>query len=185
MNEKVLVIDDELGPRESLRFLLKNEYRVLCADSVDEGIRLLKAEEPDVVVMDIRMPKKSGIEGLKEIRAVDPYVSVIMLTGYARLETAQEALRQGATDYLKKPFDTHEMQRVVGRRFRGPAWSAAGPRRRKTWSNWPPGCHANSAKRSRPHPWSDRCRTSSCTTSRARSWWCTDTWGFSESRWRG
>jgi signal transduction histidine kinase len=113
MNEKVLVIDDELGPRESLRFLLKNDYDVLCADSVDEGVRALKAGQPDVVIMDIRMPKKTGIEGLKEIRAVDPHVSVIMLTGYAKLETAQEALREGATDYLKKPFETAEMQRVV------------------------------------------------------------------------
>jgi len=57
---KVLVIDDEIGPRESMRILLKNEFEVLCADSVDRGLALLADESPDVVVMDIRMPGKSG-----------------------------------------------------------------------------------------------------------------------------
>ncbi len=113
--ETVLVIDDELGPRESVRFLLKNEYRVLCADSVDEGVRLLKEQRPDLVIMDIRMPGKTGIEGLREIRAIDADVSVVMLTGYGALETAQDALRLGATDYLNKPFDTQEMRAAVRR----------------------------------------------------------------------
>jgi len=65
--------------------------------------------------MDIRMPGRSGIDGLREIRAIDPYVSVIMLTGFGTLETAQEALRLGASDYLKKPFDIQEMRSVVER----------------------------------------------------------------------
>ncbi len=110
---KVLVIDDELGPRESLRVLLKNEFAVQCVDSVDRGVALLKELEPDVIVMDIRMPGKSGIEGLREIRTLDPHVAVIMLTGFGALETAQEALRLGANDYLKKPFDIIEMQDVI------------------------------------------------------------------------
>jgi len=114
-NGKVLVIDDELGPRESLRILLKNDYQVLCAESVDAGLDLLRSEQPDVIVLDIRMPGKSGIEGLREIRAVDSLVSVIMLTGYGALETAQEAMRLGASDYLKKPFDTTDMSRVIAR----------------------------------------------------------------------
>lgn len=112
---KVLVIDDELGPRESLRILLKNEYQVFCADSVNLGLEMLHNHQPDVVVMDIRMPGKNGIEGLREIRAVDTLTSVVMLTGYAALETAQEAIRLGANDYLKKPFDTVEITRVVER----------------------------------------------------------------------
>ncbi|MEI6217794.1 MAG: hybrid sensor histidine kinase/response regulator [bacterium] len=110
---KVLVIDDDLGPRESLRILLKNHYQVFCAESVDQGLELLNRHQPDVVVMDIRMPGKGGIEGLREIRAVDTTTSVVMLTGYGALETAQEAIRLGASDYLKKPFDTIEMSRVI------------------------------------------------------------------------
>ena len=106
---KVLVIDDELGPRESLRILLKMEYEVLVADSVLRGLDLLAKHHPDVVIMDIRMPGMTGIEGLREIRKLDADISVIMLTGFGALETAQEALRLGASDYLKKPFDTKEI----------------------------------------------------------------------------
>lgn len=113
VRQKVLVIDDELGPRESLRILLKNEYEVFCANSVMAGMELLRERDPDVVVMDIRMPGKSGIEGLREIRAVDKDIAVIILTGFGALETAQEAMRLGASDYLKKPFDTREMMDVI------------------------------------------------------------------------
>lgn len=115
---KVLVIDDERGPRESLRILLKTDYDVLCADSVDEGLRMLREHHPDMVIMDIRMPGKSGIEGLKAIRELDATVSVVMFTGFGALETAQEAIRLGANDYLKKPFDAFEIREVVHRYVR-------------------------------------------------------------------
>jgi signal transduction histidine kinase len=111
----VLVVDDERGPRESLRILLKHEFQVLCADSVDAGLALLQEHHPDAVVLDIRMPGKSGIEGLRAVRELDPTVSVVMFTGFGALETAQEALRLGASDYLKKPFDTTEIQEVIRR----------------------------------------------------------------------
>ena len=111
--DRILVIDDELGPRESLRFLFKDEYDVVCADSVDAGVAELKKQKPDVIIMDIKMPKKSGIEGLKEIRDIDSDISVIMLTGFGSLETAQEAIRHGANDYVKKPFDANEMREIV------------------------------------------------------------------------
>ena len=112
---KVLVIDDELGPRESIRFLFKGDYDVLCADSVDAGLVALRDEHPDVVILDIKMPGKTGIEGLSEIRAVDDEIAVIMLTGFGNLETAQKAIRLGANDYIKKPFDTREMRDAVSR----------------------------------------------------------------------
>jgi signal transduction histidine kinase len=111
----VLVIDDERGPRESLRILLKSDYCVLCADSVDAGIAMLQQHRPDTVVMDIRMPGKNGIEGLRLIRELDGVVSVIMFTGFGALETAQEALRLGANDYVKKPFDAFELRKVIHR----------------------------------------------------------------------
>src|SRR6476620_1810513 len=112
---QVLVIDDEIGPRESLRMLLKPDYNVHTADCVDAGIRLLKEKQPDTVVMDIRMPGATGIEGLRKIREIDPHLSVIMLTGFGALETAQEALRLGASDYISKPFDAGEMRKVISR----------------------------------------------------------------------
>ncbi|NOU36988.1 MAG: response regulator [Kiritimatiellaceae bacterium] len=111
--DRLLVIDDELGPRESLRFLFKDLYDVTCVDSVDKGVAALKENAPDCIITDIKMPGKTGIQGLKEIRAIDRQVSIIMLTGFGSLETAQDAIRHGATDYLKKPFDTDEIREVV------------------------------------------------------------------------
>ena len=112
---QVLVIDDEMGPRESLRMLLKPIYQVHTADSVEIGLKLLNEKKPDAIVMDIRMPGITGIEGLRRIRQIDPHLSVIMLTGFGALETAKEALRLGATDYISKPFDAREMREVIGR----------------------------------------------------------------------
>src|SRR3982074_3464796 len=112
---QVLVIDDEMGPRESLRMLLKPNYQIYTADCVDAGIKLLKEKQPDAVITDIRMPGASGIDGLRRIREIDPHVAVIMLTGFGALETAQEALRLGANDYIKKPFDARERREVIGR----------------------------------------------------------------------
>ena len=112
---QILVIDDEVGPRESLRMLLKPSYQVHTADCVETGLRLLRERNPDAIVMDIRMPGMTGIEGLRRIREIDPHLSVIMLTGFGALETAKEALRLGANDYISKPFDAREMQEVIGR----------------------------------------------------------------------
>ncbi|HSU85490.1 MAG TPA: hybrid sensor histidine kinase/response regulator, partial [Chthoniobacterales bacterium] len=111
----VLVIDDEMGPRESLRMLLKPCYQVHTADSVEKGLKLLSENKPDAIVMDIRMPGVTGIEGLRRIRQIDPHLSVIMLTGFGALETAKEALRLGANDYISKPFDAREMREVISR----------------------------------------------------------------------
>jgi signal transduction histidine kinase len=111
--DRILVIDDELGPRESLRFLFKGEYDVVCCDSVDSGVAELRKQRPDAIIMDIKMPGKTGVQGLQEIRAIDSDVSVIMLTGFGSLETAQEAIRHGASDYVKKPFDTEEMRETA------------------------------------------------------------------------
>jgi signal transduction histidine kinase len=112
---QVLVIDDEMGPRESLRMLLKPNYQVYTADNVEAGLRILREKKPDAVISDIRMPGTSGIDGLRKIREIDPHVAVIMLTGFGALETAKEALRLGANDYISKPFDAREMREVISR----------------------------------------------------------------------
>src|SRR5437773_10655409 len=97
---QILVIDDEMGPRESLRMLLKPNYQVHTADCVEAGIKLLTEQQPDTIVMDIRMPGVSGTEGMRQIRAVDAHLSVIMLTGLGALETALASLRLSANDYI-------------------------------------------------------------------------------------
>lgn len=111
----ILVIDDELGPRESLRFLLKDDCHVLCADTVAHGLQLVREQSPEIVIMDIRMPGQNGIEGLREIRKIDSDLAVIMLTGFAAVDTAQEAIRYEANDYMEKPFDATEMRAAVRR----------------------------------------------------------------------
>lgn len=110
---KVLVIDDERGPRESLRILLKRDYEITTAESFDAGFALFKSRTPDVVILDIRMPGKNGIDGLREIRSIDRDTAVIILTGYGDLRTAREAIQIGANDYICKPFDANEMPKIV------------------------------------------------------------------------
>src|SRR5215211_3653452 len=112
---QVLVIDDEMGPRESLRMLLNPNYQVHTAASVEAGIRLLREKHPDAVITDIRMPGTNGIDGLRRIREIDTHVAVIMLTGFGALETAQEALRLGANDYINKLFYAQEIRDVISR----------------------------------------------------------------------
>jgi signal transduction histidine kinase len=110
---KIVVIDDEVGPRESLRILFKKDYDIGCTDSVSVGMGHIQDHQLDLVILDIRMPEMGGLEVLRRIREIDPHVSVVMLTGFGTLETAQQALRFGANDYVKKPFDAHEMREIV------------------------------------------------------------------------
>lgn len=112
---KVLIIDDDRGPRESLRFILKYDYEVLTASGVREGLVLIEQHRFDVIVLDVRMPERSGIEGLDDIRRLDRDVSIIMFTGYASLEVACEAFRHLANDFVAKPPDTDEILVVVAR----------------------------------------------------------------------
>jgi signal transduction histidine kinase len=110
---RVLVVDDEYGPRESIAFTLATEFHVETAERAAEALVRLKATPYAVVVMDIRMPEMDGIRALEELRKIDPHVSVIMLTGYGTLHTAQQALVGGANQYLRKPPDIAELVEAV------------------------------------------------------------------------
>ncbi|MBL9200193.1 MAG: response regulator [Opitutaceae bacterium] len=105
----VLVVDDEFGPRESISFTLSGEFAVDTAERVREALAKIKAKQYAAVVMDIRMPEMDGIQGVTELRKIDPLVSVIMLTGYGTLLTAQQAMVAGANQYLRKPPDIAEL----------------------------------------------------------------------------
>ena len=112
-NEKILVIDDELAPRESIRMVLKDKYIVSTAPGAFEGLDLMTRNSMDLVVMDIKMPKMDGITALKEIKKKHPDTEVVLLTAFASLETARDAIRFGAFDYLLKPFDKDDVLMVV------------------------------------------------------------------------
>ncbi|MBI2877308.1 MAG: response regulator [Candidatus Tectomicrobia bacterium] len=109
----ILVVDDELGTRESLRVILEGRYQVKTVERGKEALRLIAAQEPDIIFLDLLMPEMSGIEVLRRIREISPEIQVAIVTAYASLENAQEALRLGATDYLIKPFDRRDVERVV------------------------------------------------------------------------
>ena len=112
---RVLVIDDERGTRESLRLALQRDYQVFTAASVEEGLDLLTRDTFDAVLLDLRLPGVDGIEGLRRIRDLDANVAVVILTAYATMETAVQALRLGANDYRTKPFDVADLLGVVRR----------------------------------------------------------------------
>jgi signal transduction histidine kinase len=109
----VLVVDDEYGPRESIAFTLSSEFAIETAERAAEALAKLKERNYAAVVMDIRMPEMDGIRALEELRKIDPHVSVIMLTGYGTLLTAQQAMLAGANQYLKKPPDVAELISAV------------------------------------------------------------------------
>ncbi len=112
---RILIIDDDYGPRESLRILLKYDYDVVVTSSVAEGVAALKANHIDTIILDNRMPGRTGLEGIVDLRKIDEYVSIIMLTGYGTLETATQALRNQATDFMTKPPDTDAMLEAVAK----------------------------------------------------------------------
>jgi signal transduction histidine kinase len=109
----LLICDDEEGPRQSLRIVFKNEYRVLVASSGQEALALAESEPVDVAVLDILMHGMSGVDVLRELKHIDPAIEVVMLTAYETLETARQSLRFGACDYLNKPFDIPTMRDSV------------------------------------------------------------------------
>ncbi len=101
----LLVVDDEEGPRASLKVVFKNDFEVLLASNGKDALKLARERTPDVAILDILMQGMSGVDVLRELKALDEDIEVIMLTAYETLETARQALRHGAREYLNKPFD--------------------------------------------------------------------------------
>ena len=107
----VLIIDDEKDVHYSFRRLLDKEpLEILSAESGDEGIRLARKHHPDLIVMDIRMGQQSGLDTLKELRQMNPKQVVVMMTAYGTSQTAIEAMKRGAYDYVLKPFDIPQLK---------------------------------------------------------------------------
>src|SRR5258707_485309 len=103
---RILVVDDERSMRELLAIVLRREgYEVLLADNGRAAIDLLERETVDVLISDIKMPDVSGVEVLRAAKRIDQDILGIMITAFASTETAVEAMRLGACDYLSKPFD--------------------------------------------------------------------------------
>lgn len=111
----LLVVDDEEGPRHSIRMVFRNDFNVHVVESGDKAIAFARHNPVHVAILDIRMAGASGIEVLKTLKLIDPKIEVIMLTAYETLDTARQALRLGACDYLSKPFDLATIRESTAR----------------------------------------------------------------------
>jgi PAS domain S-box-containing protein len=110
---RILVVDDELGPREALRMILKSKYHVLTAVNGPDALQMLSTAPPDIVLLDIKMREMNGIEVLKAIKETDTSIEVIMMTAHASLQTARDAMTHGASEYLLKPFSKKEVEEAI------------------------------------------------------------------------
>lgn len=111
---KVLVVDDEPEAVELLvEFLSSKGYEVLTATSGEEALRRVKEDRPHLVLLDIRMPKMSGLEVLKRIREIDPEMGIIMVTAVNEEDVGRQALELGAFDYIVKPLDLKYLERSL------------------------------------------------------------------------
>jgi len=109
----LLIVDDEEGPRLSLRLVFKDEYNLLMAASGAEAIELAGRNKVDVALLDIRMAGMSGIDLLERLKFVDSRMQVVMMTAFETTDTMRQALRLRACDYLNKPFDVATMRAAV------------------------------------------------------------------------
>ena len=109
----LLVVDDEDGPRQSLRVIFKDEYDLLMAEDGPTAIDLAQKHPIDVAVLDIRMAGMSGIEVLERLKYVNPNIEVIMMTAFETTDTIRQALRLRACDYINKPFDLATIRAAV------------------------------------------------------------------------
>jgi len=113
MEDRILIVDDEIGSRESLRMILKPYYKVFTVENGYAAIQMVQQVEADVVTLDLIMPGISGIETLREIRRIDQDVIVIIITGYGTLQNAIEAIQYGIFDYIRKPFNISDIMSII------------------------------------------------------------------------
>jgi DNA-binding NtrC family response regulator len=116
MSKKIslLVVDDEESVRDSLHnWFLEDGYHVACAESAKEALALLENENFDIILTDIKMPGMDGLEMLKRIKTLKPDAVVIVMTAFATVDTAVQALKDGAFDYVTKPFDPDDLSHLI------------------------------------------------------------------------
>jgi two-component system nitrogen regulation response regulator NtrX len=110
MKQRVLVIDDEAGIRDHMRMILEYEgYECSVAPLAEEGIAAFERDGPDVVFLDVKMPGMDGLEALRKLRELNDQVPIVMISGHATIQTAVEATKSGAFDFIEKPFGTERV----------------------------------------------------------------------------
>jgi len=112
---RVLIVDDEIGARESLKMILKNDYEVFLAKNAEEAFAQIKEHSPDVILLDILLPDLDGLKILERIKQNDPNIIVIMVTATKPMKMAPEAKKLGAYGCVIKPFDIGELRLIISR----------------------------------------------------------------------
>lgn len=117
--KNILVIDDEESVRDIIPAIFPpEEYHVTAVDNAQTGIDMLSSNTFNVALIDIKMPGKDGIEALKQIKAINPDIEVLIMTGHATMEQAIQAVKHDASDFILKPFDAHEITIPVEKAFK-------------------------------------------------------------------
>jgi DNA-binding NtrC family response regulator len=113
---QILIIDDEASNRDALQLLLASAgYQVQAAASGEEALEILQETPFEVIITDLFLPGVSGIDILKQVKEESPYTNVILITGHASAETAVEAMKEGAFDYITKPFNFEKLKVLVSK----------------------------------------------------------------------
>ncbi len=115
-NYSILIVDDEDAQRSILKgYLEKKGYKIYSASSGTEGIKAVRNNLVDIVLSDFKMPDKTGLEVLEEVKKINPEISFVILTAYGTIENAVKAMRLGAFDYISKPVDLDELDLMIER----------------------------------------------------------------------
>ncbi len=109
----VLIVDDEAILRESLGEYLKDTYQVVTAGTGEEALELIEKQDFDILVIDVKLPGKTGLQVLREVKESKPYIKSIVITAYPSAELAVEAMKLGASDYLIKPVAADNLERLI------------------------------------------------------------------------
>ncbi len=109
----VLIVEDEIIVRESLHDWLRDSYQVTTAESGEEALPLIANKDFNILIIDVRLPGKSGLQVLNEAREIKPDLKCIVITAYPSVELAVEAMKMGAVDYLIKPVAPELLERVM------------------------------------------------------------------------
>ena len=112
-DQTILIVEDQEGPRRALMMILSSFYRIYTAETASAALKIIIDSPIDLILMDVGLPDYSGIELLRRVRASGREVKVIVMTGGASIESAEEVLRLGAVAYLLKPFNFQEVLTLV------------------------------------------------------------------------
>ena len=111
----ILVVDDELGIRQSFKMVLKDHFHVLLAENGSTAVNILTKNTVDLILLDILLPDINGLELLQKLKAIDPNPEVIMVTAVKEIQTAVRAIKLGAYEYIIKPFLVDDVVNIINR----------------------------------------------------------------------